>query len=376
MNTRTMRWLMVATHVPASGEGGGMVRYAVEMAAAMSEHPEVELSVLAQRPAGRFFEDLLGDRNRVFTVGLPTTARSVLERSGVGLDAFARPFDVIHGTKHLVPRRCRARRVLTVHDMLPLDRPFDFTRTKRRLLPGPYLASVRDADVLLCVSRATEDRVCSYVPAARPRTAVVPLAASPRLRTVAPIPVARLERRAFALVVADPSPRKNLGLVMRAWVDVARRLPDATLAVAGPPGWGWARGVERRPAGQAGEAIDRLVADGRIVGLGFLSDGELRWCYERATLVLCPSLLEGFGLPALEARELATPVLTSDDPALVETSGASGRHLPSDRPAAWTQAVLEAWSGARPPPRPAGAAGGRTWSNVAQETVDAVRATP
>jgi glycosyltransferase involved in cell wall biosynthesis len=370
MTEQPLRWLMIATHVPATGTGGGMVRYAVELASAMRSHPGVDLSVLVQRSARHFFENLLGDPRRVFAIGLPVVARSAVERTGLGVDVFSRPFDVVQGTKHLVPRRCRARRVLTVHDMLPLDRPLDFPPAKRWLLPGPYLASVSDADVLICVSRATEDRVCSYLPGTRGRTAVVPLASSHRLRGVAPVPVPRLADRPFALVVGDPSPRKNLALVMRSWVDVAARHPDATLAVAGPPGWRGTAGPEAR---DADEAVGRLIADDRIMRLGLLSDGELRWCYEQAQLVLCPSLLEGFGLPALEARELAAPLLTSDDPALVEASGSTAMHLPSNRPAAWTKAILDAWSPCRAQRR-AGDHPGRTWFDVAEETVDAVRA--
>jgi glycosyltransferase involved in cell wall biosynthesis len=252
--------------------------------------------------------------------------------------------------------------VLTVHDMLPLDRPLDFPLGKRRLLPGPYLASVRDADVLLCVSRATEDRLCSYVPAARRRTAVVPLATSASLRNASPVPVARLAGVAFGLVVADPSPRKNLALLARSWARVCARRPEAVLAVAGPPGWGRHRGHP------GDDPLGALSAGGRVLRLGFLSDGELRWCYEQARVVLCPSLLEGFGLPALEATELAARVLTSDDPALVEASGSGARHLPSDRPDVWADAILASWDeGSRP--GEAARAATRTWSNVAEETV-------
>jgi hypothetical protein len=79
---------------------------------------------------------------------------------------------------------------------------------------------------------------------------------------------------------------------MRSWLDVATRHPDATLAVVGPPGWCRTAGPEAR---DAEDAVGPLIADDRIVRLGLLSDAELRWCYEQARLVLCPSLLEGFG---------------------------------------------------------------------------------
>jgi hypothetical protein len=81
---------MIATHVPATGNGGGMVRYAVELAAAMRSHPGVDLSVLVQRSARRFFDNLLGDPRRVFATGLPVVNRSAVERTGLGVDVFSR----------------------------------------------------------------------------------------------------------------------------------------------------------------------------------------------------------------------------------------------------------------------------------------------
>jgi glycosyltransferase involved in cell wall biosynthesis len=359
---RRMRWLLMATHVPEHGGGGGMVRYTVELARGLARHRQVELHVLAQ-PAGRhFFTTLLGDQERVHvTPALPTAPRSFVERAGLGISAFALHFDVIHGTKHLLPRRCRGIRALTVHDMMLLDRPHDYPVVKRRLLRGPFLRSLRDADVLLCVSAATRDRLCAHLPTARPKAVVVPLAASSALRQVDPEPVSRLEGVPFALVVADPSPRKNLPLVVDCWPDVAARVPGAVLALAGPRSWG----VARHSA-----ALEMLTAAGRVDAMGFLTDGELRWCYEHARVVLCPSLLEGYGLPAAEALAFGAPLITSDDPALCEVSGDRATHLSGRDPAAWARVVADMLV----QPRSAGTGDRvRTWVDVAEETVQAIQ---
>ncbi len=41
-----LRWLLLATHVPPTGAGGGMIRYAVELGRALARRPDVELHVL------------------------------------------------------------------------------------------------------------------------------------------------------------------------------------------------------------------------------------------------------------------------------------------------------------------------------------------
>jgi glycosyltransferase involved in cell wall biosynthesis len=354
------RWLLLATHVGPDGAGGGMSRYAVELARALDGHAEVDAHVLVKPASRSFFVELLGDPERVHAVPSSSTmVVSMLERTGL---ATGRGFDVVQGTKHLVPRWGSAVRVLTVHDMLMLDRPEDHSARKRLLLRRPYLGSIRSADVLVCISHATRERLGAYDPAAAERSDVVPSAVSTALLDASPRPIPALESRRFAVVVGDPSPRKNLRLLVDLWREVVAVVPDATLAIVGPAGWGIA---------DYGEDHERLRRAGSLETLGHVDDGQLRWCYENAALVLCPSLQEGFGLPVIEALAFGAGVLASDDPALREVSDGRATHLPADDGPAWVRAIVEGFGrsdATRAEPRDV-----RTWSRVADETVAAVR---
>ena len=126
--------------------------------------------------------------------------------------------------------------MLTVHDMILLDRSSDFGLAKRTLLQRPYRASLREADVPVCVSAATRARLGAWEPAAARRAVVTPLASSPTLLGAVATPVPELAAavaagRPFALVVGDPSARKNVPLVVAAWAQVVRERPDAVLAL-------------------------------------------------------------------------------------------------------------------------------------------------
>jgi glycosyltransferase involved in cell wall biosynthesis len=55
------------------------------------------------------------------------------------------------------------------------------------------------------------------------------------------------------------------------------------------------------------------------------SDQELANLIINAQAVVIPSLYEGFGLPVLESHAQGTPVVISDDPALIELSTASDK---------------------------------------------------
>ena len=58
-----------------------------------------------------------------------------------------------------------------------------------------------------------------------------------------------------------------------------------------------------------------------------------------ASAVLYPSLYEGFGMPAIEAQAVGTPVLFSDVGSLSELKGPGAVVLPVDDLAAWVRAV-------------------------------------
>lgn len=359
------RWLLMAGHVPPDARGGGIVRYTVELARALRRRDDVELHLLTSPAAAGPLAELAGGHGRVLPLPpLPDPAVPAYERFVLGRRLGSR-FDVVQGTKHLLPRGVRARTALTVHDLLLFDRPQDFPLPKRLLLGRPYAASLRQADSLLCVSAATRDRLVCWDPELAPRAAVAPLTTSPQLLASEPVPVPSLTGRPFALVVGDPGPRKNLSVAVSAWARVVRRHPDAVLALVGPPAWG---------SQSYGPDHARLVADGRLVQLTGVDDGTLRWCYEHCAVVLAPSLAEGFGLPAVEALDLGAPLVTSLDPALVEVSGDDAEHLPADDVAGWTEAALRHLERGRA--RSTASRRRRTWDDVAAETVAAVLGRP
>jgi glycosyltransferase involved in cell wall biosynthesis len=73
--------------------------------------------------------------------------------------------------------------------------------------------------------------------------------------------------------------------------------------------------------------------------LGEVSDEQL-WClYRRALAVCIPSTVEGFGLPAIEAMAVGTPVIGSEAGALPEVIGDGGVTVPALEPELWAGAI-------------------------------------
>lgn len=65
----------------------------------------------------------------------------------------------------------------------------------------------------------------------------------------------------------------------------------------------------------------RLNIDENIIMTNFVSDDELAALYNKATMVVHPSLYEGFGLPVVEAMRCGTPIITTTSSSLPEVGG-------------------------------------------------------
>jgi glycosyltransferase involved in cell wall biosynthesis len=118
-------------------------------------------------------------------------------------------------------------------------------------------------------------------------------------------PVAGIERP-FFLTVGALETRKN----QRTAIEAFERYGFAQ------------RGVSYVLCGARGGGAEEIVASAaRTPGvklLGYVSDAQLRWLYQEASAFVLPSLLEGFGMPALEAALKGLVPIISRDSALAE----------------------------------------------------------
>jgi glycosyltransferase involved in cell wall biosynthesis len=346
---------------------GGIPRYTRELVAALGRRADVRLVVAAPGSATATVELLAADRLEEL-VTIPSEAQlqvALWERYRSGA-AFARAgAEVVHGTKHLVPRGM-PRTVLTVHDLMTITRARESRLAKRVLLPAQFRASLRQATRLLAVSGATRDRIAALEPRWGAKTVVIPNGLSDHLLTAPSRPVPELATRPFALVVGDLSPRKNVALLLRIWPEVAA-VTGLVLAVVGHEG---------PHSDDARRDLAALEARGIARWVQGATDGALRWCYEHATVVLFPSLEEGFGFPVLEALAFDAPMIASTDPALVEVSAGSERvrHVDGRDDDTWRDAIVTAAAVVRSPPsaphRPSGAS---TWDEHAAAVVGLYR---
>lgn len=299
------------------GRSGGPETYLRELVGALVEEaPGVRFSIVTtRRGAAALVRD--GWRERADVIALPAdegerVRRQVSEQVLLPRLARRRGFDVLHSLASVAPIFPGVPSVITVHDAtFYTHRTFGtLTTLGMRVIVSQ---AARRADELLTVSAAAHDQICSVMGIAPERIAVVPNGVGRADRVAAGDHAdvrARLSLDGDRLVlcVAAKRPHKNQEVLVRA----APLLGERTdVVLAGHP-----------------EAYDaelrRIAADTgarRVRFADYVSDADLEALWEMADCAVFPTLVEGFGLPVLEAMAHSVPVACSDIPVLREVGG-------------------------------------------------------
>jgi phosphatidyl-myo-inositol alpha-mannosyltransferase len=214
--------------------------------------------------------------------------------------------DVVHSLYYLDAwlanrtRRRRSRRTL-FHLVGPPD-----PRGFRRIPPDRQMLrqAIKESDQLLAISRFVAD-VTETVYGRRPKVLPIPT----DLRTFNRGGGKRTSRPVILSVASFDEARKGARVLVGAFVRLKQWLPDAELRMSG------SISDERRQE-LLRDVPDSALRDIRILGAGELSD--LPEQYRQASLMVLPSVKEGFGMVVIESWACGTPVVVSNDGALPE----------------------------------------------------------
>ena len=217
---------------------------------------------------------------------------------------------------------------------------------------------IRRADLIVADSRFTARQVAEV---GAQKVAVVPcgtdiVPAAPRSGDRARLGLGG----PVALFLGELKPRKNVGFLLRVWGEVAARVPSAVLLVAGD-------GPERR---RLQHLARQLGIEDRVRFFGRVPEADKPMLYALADVFLFPSLLEGFGMPVLDAMVSGVPALVSCRGALPELAevGPLGV-IPLENDDEWVDETVELLKN---PGRHQGVQG-MTWDRAASQMAAALR---
>ncbi|HJP74860.1 MAG TPA: glycosyltransferase family 1 protein [Pseudonocardiaceae bacterium] len=229
--------------------------------------------------------------------------------------------DAVHATTPLAPPGPKRGRslVVTVHDTVPWTHPETLTKHGVAWHRAMISRAAERASAIVVPTNAVAAELTQHAPGTArvhvighgvPKALTEPFdeEGAGRIRRRLGLPAQ------FVLAIGTVEPRKGLDVLIEA---MARpTAPELPLVVVGQPGWG---GVNLSSL-----AANRGLPADRLLVLGKVTDAELAVVLRAASVLVVPSLAEGFGLPLLEGMAVGVPVVYSDAPALIEVAGGTG----------------------------------------------------
>ena len=227
-----------------------------------------------------------------------------------------------------------ARFVPLLHDLIPITHPqFAAPIHTQQHSEGMALVA-RSAAGVMVSSQATGEALRRHLMRTQqplPRMAMVGLGLN------LPIPRTRLAPAAgqpYFVVVSAIEPRKNQLLLLQIWQEFARQgLTEAPRLLI----------IGHRPGkhDQLYDLLDRGDFGGLVEECGRLPDLEVARLVQGAAAMLCPSFVEGFGLPLAESLSLGTPVIASDIAAAREVGQGVPDYVHPLDFMGWRRAILD-----------------------------------
>lgn len=240
--------------------------------------------------------------------------------------------DVVHGTNYVAPPT-RLATVVSVYDCWFLAHPDQAAPLVRRA--GEVLRRrVADGAWIHTGSAAISAEAAHLL--GTDRVITVPLGPPPPIPELATLAVppaaAAIGGRPFVLAVATQERRKDLGLLVAAFGELAARRADALLVLAGGDG---------DDSASVAAAIGALPAEAarRVRQLGFVDEPTKHWLLRSAAALAYPSRDEGFGFPVLEGHAAGTPVVACRVGSLPDVGGDAVEFVDARTPAALASAL-------------------------------------
>lgn len=286
---------------------------------------------------------LRGTRAREIRLGRLRLGGSVTEQLRTWVPVSRR--GLLHATDHHSNPRLTPAQVVTVHDLIPWERPelASAAASARDERAGRH--AVRTARRILTDTRHVAGTLVHRLGASPDQVVPIHLGVRHDVFFPDPAPVAEAgggpgpfrPGRLNVLCAVGNEPRKRLDLVAEA----ALGLPFAHLVQVGGTAAATSQGAWAR---HLASTLGPLRAEGRFVQAGAVDDATLRRLYSQADVVVHPSEAEGFGLPPLEAMACGARVVASAIPPLQEILGPHARYAALDA-AALARELERDWDG-------------------------------
>jgi glycosyltransferase involved in cell wall biosynthesis len=207
------------------------------------------------------------------------------------------------------------RHVVTIHDVFSIEFPH-WVGKRFHLLYSFLLPRVASSSChIVTVSEYSKDRIVENLNVPEDKVSVVYPGVDSSFVNAKRSEIERVRSKYrlpedFVLTLGSLEPRKNLERVVDAWLQLDTEIRPPLVIAGG-------LGVSRVFGSYD---VNNLRRHQDIRLLGYVLEEDLASLYSAATVFVYASLLEGFGLPPLEAMACGADVVVSNTSAMKETS--------------------------------------------------------
>jgi glycosyltransferase involved in cell wall biosynthesis len=232
--------------------------------------------------------------------------------------------------------------MVTVHDVVNIEMAHTMSWTNRLATSVFFGQAIKKADHLWTNSHYTKSKVEEYFPKRRAQDIFVGGAVD--RRTFYPRTLSADDRRTikqkygiknkFMLFVGSLEPRKNLKFLLSITPELYRQ-HGIQLVVVGGKSW---KSTDIRDIVESPSFPHEST-----IFCGFITNEELALLYSCANCFVSAALMEGLGMPQIEALLCGCPVVTAHNTAMIEVAnGKDGAvTVKGYHPHAWQQAILK-----------------------------------
>jgi glycosyltransferase involved in cell wall biosynthesis len=193
--------------------------------------------------------------------------------------------------------------------------------------------AIRSAAALAAPSQAARRDIRRFYGAELPAEAVLPHGVGAQFFSLRgrPRPAGLCLPDRYILHVGAQRPHKNQRVLVEAMPALRARHPGLGLVLVGQP--------DPRFPDEVGRLVTALGVPDLVYRYASVGDQALLDLYANAAVFAYPSLVEGFGMPVLEAMAAGLAVVASDAEAVREIAAGGSLVVPARAGAAWIRAL-------------------------------------
>ena len=227
--------------------------------------------------------------------------------------------DLVHFCMPQQPVWYKGKKVTTFHDLSLIktynsDKNWFVFHAKQLVGKFVFKKVAADNDHLIAISQYTKKELLQFTSV--PEEKVTVIYESSDIAN-GPTSAYSLTYKNYLLYVGQQSDYKNTKRLGDAHQKLLETYPELGLVLVG----------RKNASALYNEAYFQKKGYRNIVFTDFVEDTQLSWLYAHATAYVFPSLMEGFGLPGLEAMGHGTPVISSNATCLPEIYGKAAHYF-------------------------------------------------